>query len=171
MNKLTKTFSYSLLILALISCDDANNEDVSPTGNSAPTDEGSLTDSVSSCDSTIHTCVTVGVYKFENNDYVDLNKDLIYTVGANCETWTRTAPADDVNSESHLHYNAQNGSTYVDGVFTWYEYGPEHDQDSINTTCANGDNAVDGVEKSISTTVYHAQGNFHLKIKSVAPSE
>ncbi len=52
----------------------------------------------------------------------------------------------------HDHFNAADETSYVDDVFTWTEYGPEHSQEDIDATCAAGE---DGVTKSVNSTDYY----------------
>lgn len=117
-----------------------------------------------SCDPAVSTCVTIGVYTISNGLYVDTNKDLLYTVGKPCETWARTAQPDFHNTVSHLHYNAQDASTYIGTTMTWFEYGADLTQASIDATCAAG---VGGVQKTADLNVYTPDKNFFVKIKSV----
>lgn len=118
-----------------------------------------------SCDSSQSTCVVVGVYSYENGEYIDRGKELVFTVGAMCQSWSRWTDKADIHSdEGHLHYNAHSDSSYQNGVFTWYEYGPEASQAAIEGTCATG---VGGKKKSVSLDAYTPDKMIYLKIKSV----
>jgi hypothetical protein len=117
------------------------------------------------CDASTSTCVVLGIYSESGGSYTDLNKDLTFSVGATCESWSRwTEVADSHSSERHLHYNAHRDSTYENGTFTWYEYGPEANQADIDATCAA---ASEGAMKTANETDYIADKNFFVRIKSV----
>jgi hypothetical protein len=119
------------------------------------------------CDSTTSTCVVVGIYtQASDGSYTDENKDLTFTVGATCESWSRLAPADSHDTESHLHYNAHRDSTYTGGVFEWFEYGPEINQADIDATCAA---AQGGAKKTATSTTYTPDKKFFVQIKTVTP--
>ena len=119
------------------------------------------------CDSSSSTCIVVGIYGQESDgSYTDRDKDLTFTVGATCQVWSRLAPADSHSDDSHLHYNAHRDSTYDNGTFTWFEYGPEISQADIDATCAAGSG---GAEKTANETDYIADKNFFVRIKSVTP--
>ncbi len=156
-----KTYTKFIMSIALLLIISGCNESALNSINDEVAD--------ASCDPAVSVCVTVGVYVLDDPGYVNTGKDLVYTVGAECESWTRTASAHDQYSTEHDHFNAHKGSTYVDGVFTWYEYGPEHDQPSIDATCASGVNGVDGVQKEVDAVNYTQYGNFYMKIDSVSP--
>lgn len=88
-----------------------------------------------------------------------------------CFVWTRTAqPHDEFLDlepvdEVHDHYNAAGESSYVDGVFSWVEFGPEHDRDGIDTTCGAG---VDGVGKSVTMDDYFEDhSGIYLRLHSI----
>lgn len=110
--------------------------------------------------------VTVGVYTLNGSTYEDKNKDFVFETKPECQTWSRTAPADKHSTESHLHYNAAKNTTYNESTetITWVEYGPEIDQTSIEGVCENGSN---GATKTANSKDYTADKNFFLKIKSV----
>ena len=120
----------------------------------------------STCDPAISTCVTIGVYTLDNSVYTDTGNDLIYTVGATCETWSRNANSDTHDTVSHLHYNAQDASTFDGNTMIWFEYGPELSQSAIDTTCAAG---TSGVQKIADLNNYTPDKNFFVKIKTVSP--
>jgi len=111
--------------------------------------------------------VTVGVFALESDGtYTDLGRDITFEIGVPCFSWDRTSPPHDTYTDSHPHYNASDDMLYVDGVFSWTEYGPEHAQDDIDATCAAGDL---GEEKWASWDEYKEEqhGNFdpyYLKI-------
>jgi len=117
---------------------------------------------------------TVGAYTRDaDGNYVDTGRTLVIGVGVPCFGWTRTARGHEMIAEvglpavegEHDHYNAAGESSYVDGVFTWVEFGPEHDQDAIDATCAAG---VDGVSKSVTADDYFEDhGGLFLKLHSV----
>ena len=148
----------AILVASLSGCDSD-----SPTSSSTTTD--TTADSVSSCNAATHTCVTVGVYLLSDGVYTDTNKDLIYSVGAKCETWSRTASGDNHDSASHEHYNAQDASTYDGVTITWFEHGPELSQSAIGTTCAAG---TSGVQKIANTNGYTPDKNFYVRVKGVS---
>lgn len=118
------------------------------------------------------TVVTVGVYTQDDPDcYVDTGKTLVFEVNASCHVWTRTSQGHDINGDLeavdgvHDHFNAGDDMSYVDGVFTWTEYGPEHNQEAIEATCANGEA---GVVKSVTATDYFEDhGGLFLRIIDV----
>lgn len=149
------------LALSITGCGGSSDSSNSTQGSGS--DSGGST---STCDSSVSTCVTIGVYLLEGSEYVDTNKDLIYTLGASCETWSRNAQGDGHDSATHLHYNAQTSSTYDGTTFTWFEYGPETSQSAIDATCAAG---TGGVQKTAKLDDYTPDKNFYVKIKSVAP--
>ena len=115
--------------------------------------------------------VTIGVYtKDEQGNYQDTGKTLFFEVGVSCYSWTRQSmPHDEIGNleaidDTHDHYNAGDNTSYIDGVFTWTEYGPEHTQGAIDETCAAG---VDGVVKSVHADDYYEDhGGLYLRIIS-----
>ncbi len=113
--------------------------------------------------------VTVGVFTQEDDGcYVDTGKTLVFDIDEECFVWTRTAQGHDDNGGLeavdgvHDHFNAGDEMSYVDGVFTWTEYGPEHNQEDIEATCGLGE---DGFVKAVNATDYYADhGGLYLRI-------
>jgi len=54
--------------------------------------------------------VTVGVYVLNVSTYEDQNKDLVFDTQEACQSWSRTAQADNHSSSSHDHFNAANNT-------------------------------------------------------------
>jgi hypothetical protein len=127
----------------------------------------STTTIISSCnkDSDKTYTVTVGVYILNGSTYEDQNKDLIFETQEGCQSWSRTAQADNHSSTTHDHFNAATNTTYDanNETISWTEYGPELDQSAIDATCEAG---VDGAVKTANKTDYIVDKNFYLKIKS-----
>ena len=126
--------------------------------------------SISSCnksDSGSYT-ITVGAYTQDSlGNYIFTGNELIFDSNEECQTWSRTAPGDSHSSSSHLHYNAAANVSYDNSntTFSWTEYGPELDQESIETTCSY---ATGGVNKTVSNSSYYQdKPNLYLKIISV----
>lgn len=115
--------------------------------------------------STGATTVTVGVYRQETDlSFTDTGYDLVFEVGAVCETWDRTTNvSDSFSSTTHLHYNAANDSSYDGSTFHWTEYGPEHSLADVEATCAAG---TGGVTKAVdSVNYYEDHPGVFLRIK------
>lgn len=110
--------------------------------------------------------ITVGVYVLNGSIYEDQNKDLIFDTQEACQSWSRTAQADNHSSSSHYHFNAAKNTAYDSSTetITWTEYGPELDQKSIDATCEDGSK---GANKTANKSDYTEDKNFYLKIKSV----
>jgi hypothetical protein len=90
-------------------------------------------------------------------------------VGKSCYSWSRTtATAHTVNGvyypAGHYHYNAADQTSYSNNVYNWTEYGPEHSQSEIDTTCGAG---TGGVVKTANSDNYTADVTIYLKIDSV----
>jgi len=90
-------------------------------------------------------------------------------VGKSCYSWSRTtATAHTVNGvyypAGHDHYNAADQTSYSNSVYNWTEYGPEHSQSEIDTTCGAG---TGGVVKTANSDNYTADVTIYLKIDSV----
>jgi len=134
----------AFLIMVLSGCD--SSEDTTTTSCVSPT------------------CITIGVYELVGTTYIDQNKDIQHIVDLSCESWSRTALADTIDSSgSHLHYNAASTKSYDGTDFLWTEYGPEHSQAAIDTTCNIGSG---GVSKSVNSTDYLSDtGTTYLRIK------
>lgn len=110
--------------------------------------------------------VTVGAYEFIDCEYVDRNADLTYEVGATCQIWSRTAQAHEGYPEPHPHWNAQSNSTYVNGVFTWTEFGPYHTEQEVVDAC--GSNTNPSEPKSVTAEEYtEFQPGLFLRIKEI----
>ena len=121
--------------------------------------------------SDIATTITIGVYERVNFAYTDVNKDLTYNTGENCQTWSRLTQGSDEDlhidgDEPHTHYNAATDVTYdeANSAVTWTEFGPEISQEDIDETCSLGAN---GATKTVNMTDYYSQDGFYLRIKSV----
>ena len=112
--------------------------------------------------------ITVGAYTQDSiGNYIFTGNELIFDSNAECQIWSRTAPGDSHSSSSHLHYNAAANVSYDESntTFSWTEYGPELDQESIETTCSN---ATGGVNKTVTNSSYYQdKPNLYLKIISV----
>lgn len=124
----------------------------------------------SSCKKDKNYTVTVGVFQLSNGTYTDTGNSLTFVTQDECQTWSRTAQADNHSSSEHLHYNAAINVSYDESskTVTWTEFGPELDQASIDNTCAA---AVDGVTKSVNDTDYFVDKNIYLKITNVVENE
>jgi len=90
-------------------------------------------------------------------------------VGKSCYSWSRTtATAHTVSGvyypAGHYHYNAADQTSYSNSVYNWTEYGPEHSQSEIDTTCGAG---TGGVVKTANSDNYTADVTIYLKIDSV----
>jgi len=125
---------------------------------------------ISSCnnsDSGSYT-ITVGAYTPDSlGNYIFTGKELIFDSNEECQTWSRTAPGDSHSSSSHLHYNAAANVSFdnINTTFSWTEFGPELDQESIETTCSD---AIGGVNKTVTNSSYYQdKPNLYLKIISV----
>ncbi|MGB0578730.1 MAG: hypothetical protein ACPGVU_03415 [Limisphaerales bacterium] len=98
--------------------------------------------------------------------FVAAGDPLVYEVKAGCQTWTREARGggNDTISGPHTHYNAATDVTFANGTITWTEYGPEHSQAEIDSTCAAG---TGGVVKTANDSGYteHQPGLF-LRVTS-----
>lgn len=113
--------------------------------------------------------VTVGVFVLNGSSYEDQNKDLVFETQGACQSWSRTAQADNHSSSSHDHFNAAKNTTYdlETETITWTEFGPELDQSAIDQTCEDGSS---GATKTANKTEYSEDKNFFLQIKSVVES-
>lgn len=112
--------------------------------------------------------ITVGAYTQDSaGNYLFTGNELIFDSNEECQTWTRTAPADSHSSSSHLHYNSAANVSYDNSntTFSWTEYGPELDQESIEMTCGA---AAAGVNKTVNNLSYYQdKPNLYLKIIDV----
>ena len=121
--------------------------------------------------------VTVGAFERTGGTdqdpvYEDRNVDLTYTVGANCQVWSRTSPPHGNPPEPghegnpHDHWNAADDSTYAESEFTWVEYGPFLTESEVIDSCSAG---LDGSSpKTVNSVDYtQFQPGLYLKIKSV----
>lgn len=112
--------------------------------------------------------VTIGVFLPEGDGYKRLeDRDLVMEVGVPCFVWARLTAGTERDPGEHLHYNAADKTSYVDGVFTWIEYGPEHSDEDIRTRCAIGENP--SREKHVTWTEYFEeqhgdQDPYYLKL-------
>ena len=124
-------------------------------------------DTTNSINSTTYT-ITVGAFTMDGSgNYVATGNELIFDSHQECQTWSRTAPADAHSTTTHLHYNAAANVSfdYSTTTFNYTEYGPELDQAAIETTCEAG---VNGVDKSVDNASYYQdKPNIYLKITSV----
>lgn len=134
--------------MGILICQSGCDKDTSTT------DDGSYT-------------ITVSAFTLSNGIYSATGNDLVFDSEASCQTWSRTAMADNHSSSTHLHYNAADNVSYnaTDTTFTWTEYGPELDQSAIETTCSNGSN---GVTKTVNASSYYQdKPNVYLRITKV----
>jgi len=144
MNKISKALLLVIGTLSFLSC----KKDGESTSNTTWT-------------------ITVGAFTLNNGTYTATGNELVFDSNEECQTWSRTAQADNHNSNTHLHYNAaanvlfDNSST----TFSWTEFGPELSQNAIENTCSNGAN---GVDKTVNDNSYYQdKPNLYLKIISV----
>lgn len=125
-----------------------------------------------SCNKSASYTITIGVFTQDSlGNYISTGNDLILDSKTECQTWSRTAQADAHSTSSHLHYNAAANVSYDEDntSFTWTEYGPELDQQTIESTCSAG---VDGVTKTVNnTTYYQDKPTVFLKIIDVVKNE
>ena len=132
---------------------------------------GKESDSASEAEPSSVSRVTVGTFIEQGGDFVDKDADLTYEVGASCQIWARSSqehgdPPPAGHEGSHDHWNAADGSTYEDGVFTWTEYGPFLTEAEIADACGAGSNPSD--PKSVTADDYtEFQEGLFLRIKSV----
>lgn len=111
--------------------------------------------------------ITVGAFSLDSGVYNAIGNEFIFDSKEECQIWSRTAQGDIHDSNSHLHYNAATDVIYDNNstTFSWTEYGPEIDQDSIENTCSAG---VNGVNKTVNNTSYYQdKPNVYLKITKV----
>ena len=115
----------------------------------------------------LETTITVGVYSLSNGDYVDTGRILTFDSQQECQVWARSAMADEHSDDTHDHWNAA-GDVYFDEInrtFTWTEYGPELDSETVEQLCLNKE---DGVTKTIDETNYYKdKANLYLRITSI----
>ena len=151
---------FLLTTIIFISCKQEDDEDVTPDTTTTTDDSNNTTDEVGT------KTITVGVYLLEGSTYTDSNKDLVFTTRDACQSWSRTAQADNHSNTSHDHFNAAKSVSYDDATstITWTEFGPETTQESIDATCTAGE---DGATKTANTTGYSQDKNFYLQIKTV----
>ena len=156
---MTRTCAWGACLALVIGCGggDGGGDTAATTGGSATggSATGSATGGTSGTTVTNPSFVTVGVFaKEKDGSYTDLGRDITFEVGVPCFTWDRTSGPHDEYTDSHPHYNASDGNTYVDGTFTWTEFGPEHDQASVEDVCAAG---MGGTEKWANWTDYYEE--------------
>lgn len=147
MNKLTNSLTLAILVFSLYTC----SKDDDTTSNETDTTW----------------TITVGAFTIDNGSYIATGNELIFDSKEECQTWSRTARADNHNPNSHLHYNAAANVSYDNNsnTFSWTEFGPELDQTSIENTCSNGTN---GVNKTVNDySYYQDKPNLYLKIVDV----
>jgi hypothetical protein len=99
----------------------------------------------------------------------DTGNTISVVVGKSCSSWSRTTSVSHtVNgvtyNAGHYHYNAADNTSYENGVYSWTEYGPEHSQTEIDTTCTAGDG---GINKTVNSDNYTADVTIYLKIDKV----
>jgi len=125
--------------------------------------------------------VTVGVYFEKDGTYVEQPQQLVFETGEACFVWSRqSGPHDTLPGAKgleavdvpHLHYNAAGAMSYVDGVFRWTEYGPEHVEAAARERCEADRDGEHG--KWVSETDYFREQHwdqppYFLKIKRVDP--
>lgn len=128
-----KTLTILLPIVALWACSPANDTD--PVDDTDTDVDPGVTDP---------DFVTVGVFSLESDgSYTDLGREITFEVGVTCFAWNRSAMAHGEYTDSHQHYNTSDGNTYVDGTFTWTEYGPKHEEEEADSACASGEGGTD----------------------------
>jgi hypothetical protein len=112
--------------------------------------------------------ITVGAFSLDSiGNYIFTGQELIFASVGECQTWSRTAVGDSHSAGSHLHYNAASNVSYDNGTttFSWTEYGPELNQESIEATCDAGNN---GANKTVNNSSYYQdKPNVFLKITNV----
>lgn len=127
------------------------------------------------------TRITVGVYFEKDGDHVEQPQELVFETGTDCLVWSRQSPPHETLpgakgveavDEPHLHYNAAGKTSFIDGIFRWTEYGPEHTEAAVEERCAA--DRDDEPDKWVSETEYfreqhYDQPPYFLKIKKVEP--
>ena len=117
-----------------------------------------------------HTIVA-GVYTLTDGDYIDTGRILTFDSHAECQVWSRSATADEHSDETHDHWNAA-GDVFFDDInrtFTWTEYGPELDYETVEQLCLDKE---DGVTKTIDETNYYKdKANLYLRIISIEEND
>lgn len=125
--------------------------------------------------------ITVGVYFEKDGAYVEQPQQLVFETGQACFVWSRqSGPHDTLQGVKgleavdvpHLHYNAAGAMSYVDGVFRWTEYGPEHVEAAARERCEAERDGESG--KWVSKTDYFREQHwdqppYFLRIKRVDP--
>ncbi len=125
--------------------------------------------------------ITVGVYFEKDGQYLEQPQELVFETGMACFVWSRQSPGHETLEGAkglaavdspHLHYNAAGQTSFVDGIFRWTEYGPEHDEAAVRERCAADRDGETG--KWVSETDYFREQHYDrppyfLRIKSVAP--
>lgn len=113
--------------------------------------------------------ITIGAYTQDSlGNYQFTGNELIFHSEEECEIWSRTAPPDAHSSESHLHYNAAANKQFDFNsmTFSWTEFGPELDTQTIESTCNEG---MNGTRKTVNDQGYYQdKPNLYLKITQVA---
>ena len=117
--------------------------------------------------------ITAGVYTLTEGEYVDTGKILTFDSHAECQVWARDAQADVHSDKVHDHWNAAGDVHFdyddVNSVFTWTEYGPELDAETVEGLCVNKE---DGVTKTIDETNYYQdKTNLYLKIINIVTND
>ena len=117
-----------------------------------------------------HTIIA-GVYTLTDGDYIDTGRILTFDSHAECQVWSRSATADEHSDETHDHWNAA-GDVFFDEInrtFTWTEYGPELDYETVEQLCLDKE---DGVTKTIDETNYYKdKTNLYLRIISIEEND
>jgi hypothetical protein len=166
---------HRLILIAplLLGCPDDSIVDTNVDSTDTETVDSDTTDDPVAPPSAGTVTITVGVYEMDDSGgYTALNVDpLVFDVGVSCQMWDRVARAHgslgglDAAEEAHDHFNAGDDTSWVDGTFTWTEYGPEHSLGDAEVTCAAG---VGGVTKSVTETDYFEdKPGVYLRIDSV----
>jgi protocatechuate 3,4-dioxygenase beta subunit len=115
--------------------------------------------------------ITAGVYTLTDGDYIDTGRILTFDSHVECQVWARSATADEHSDETHDHWNAAGDVFYdeINRTFTWTEYGPELDSETVEQLCLIKE---DGVTKTIDETNYYKdKANLYLRIISIEQND
>lgn len=102
--------------------------------------------------------------------YTEVHGKIVFDMSDEVYYWSRLADGDMQNPEDgHPHYNAATDMFYIDGVFSWVEYGPEHSQEDIVALVEEG---TAGTRKAVTfgtenARFYRDHSGLHLQIESV----
>lgn len=144
--------------------------------------QNALIESNDSCENTAEepkvTLVTVAFFLLDEegnlaplvDPYTERQGKIVFDMSDDVYYWSRLADGDRQNPEDgHPHYNAAADMFYIDGVFSWVEYGPEHSQEAIEALVEEG---TAGTRKAVTfgtenARFYRDHHGLHLQIESV----